>query len=499
MGNVRSLSIKLDELTALMRLQRVYRESSLLCFTETWLHQDMTNSVVSVTGFTLVRADRSAAQSGKKKGGGLAVFVNDRWCNRNHITVKEQHCSKDIELVAVSFRPYYLPREFSHVLVVTVYIPPSADAAVACERVHSTVSQLQTQHPQALILISGDFNHACTPLSATLSNFTQLWRGSSSAISALSAFNTIQPSLLRRKLEVAGVDQHLVAWTINYLTDRPQFVRLRDCVSDVVVCSTGAPQGTVLSPFLFTLYTSDFTYDSHHCHLQKFSDDSAIVGCVSGGDEQEYRGVITDFVSWCEVNHLLLNTSKTKELILDFKRSSPSQSPVNIQGSDIEVVDTFKYLGVHLNNRLDWSNNTDALYRRGQSGIHLLRRLRSFGVCRQLLRTFYDTVVASVVLYGVVCWAGGSAGRSLKRLNKLVRKAGSVLGCTLESIEEVADRRMLAKLTSIMDNPSHPLHQTVEALTSSFSTRLLHPQCKKERYRRSFLPTAIRLYNTVSK
>ncbi|XP_023808257.1 uncharacterized protein LOC111946947 [Oryzias latipes] len=133
----------------------------------------MTNSVVSVNGFTLVRADRSAAQSGKKKGGGLAVFVNDRWCNPNHITVKEQHCSKDIELVAVSVRPYYLPREFSHVLVVTVYIPPSADAAVACERVHSTVSQLQTQHPQALILISGDFNHACTPLPATLSNFTQ--------------------------------------------------------------------------------------------------------------------------------------------------------------------------------------------------------------------------------------------------------------------------------------------------------------------------------------
>ncbi|XP_023812835.1 uncharacterized protein LOC111947686 [Oryzias latipes] len=133
----------------------------------------MTNSVVSVTGFTLVRADRSAAQSGKKKGGGLAVFVNDRWCNPNHITVKEQHCSKDIELVAVSVRPYYLPREFSHVLVGTVYVPPSADAAVACERVHSTVSQLQTQHPQALILISGGFNHACTPLSATLSNFTQ--------------------------------------------------------------------------------------------------------------------------------------------------------------------------------------------------------------------------------------------------------------------------------------------------------------------------------------
>ena len=72
-----------------------------------------------------------------------------------------------------------------------------------------------------------------------------------------SAFNTIHPSLLRGKLEGAGVDCHLAAWTTDYLTNRPQYVRLRDCVSDVVVCSMGAPQGTVFSPFLFTLYTSD--------------------------------------------------------------------------------------------------------------------------------------------------------------------------------------------------------------------------------------------------
>ena len=66
---------------------------------------------------------------------------------------------------------------------------------------------------------------------------------------------------------------------------------------------------------------------------------------------------------------------------------------MNIQGLDIEIVGEYKYLGVHLNNKLDWTTNTDVLYRKGQSRLHLLRRLRSFGVCRTLLRTFYDTVV----------------------------------------------------------------------------------------------------------
>ncbi|KAK3568773.1 hypothetical protein QTP86_017433, partial [Hemibagrus guttatus] len=311
-----------------------------------------------------------------------------------------------------------------------------------------------------------------------------------------SAFNTIQPTLLHRKLERSGMEDHLAAWIIDYLTNRPQYVRLRDCVSEVVVCNTGAPQGTVLSPFLFTLYTSDFRYNTNACHLQKFSDDSAIVGCVSDGNEQEYRDVIKDFVDWCECHHLHLNTNKMKEMVIDFqRRRTPHHTPVTIQGLDIELVGRFKYLGVHLNNRLDWLDNTDALYKKGQSHLHLLRRLGSFGVSRTLLWTFYDTVVASTVLYVIVCWVGGSTERNRKRMNRLVRRASSVLGCPLELVEEVGERRMLAKLRSIMNNTSHPLYGTVEILWRAFSSRLLHPQYRKERYHRSFIPAAVRLYN----
>ncbi|XP_053493480.1 uncharacterized protein LOC128615428 [Ictalurus furcatus] len=170
-GNVRSLSNKMEELTALTRLQREYRECSIMCFTKTWLNDLSTDSLVTLDGFQLVRADRKAKESSKRKGGGIAMFVNERWCNPGHVRVKEQWCTKDIELLAVSMRPYYLPREFSHVIALTVYIPPSADATAAHELLHTVVSQLQTSHPQSLLLISGDFNHAS--LSSTLPTFTQ--------------------------------------------------------------------------------------------------------------------------------------------------------------------------------------------------------------------------------------------------------------------------------------------------------------------------------------
>ncbi|KAI3376347.1 hypothetical protein L3Q82_016830, partial [Scortum barcoo] len=325
-------------------------------------------------------------------------------------------------------RPYYLLREFSHVIAIMTYIPPSASQP-AC---FSTV--LWHSFRQSILkpfLITGDLNHAS--LSATLPNFHQYVncctrdnktldllyaitaahqqkvcsrepccrrKGRAFQSGDRDELRRVQRDLkrkikeckasYRRKMEdhlqqnnarecfqhhppltaqgeagESGASDQLAAWVTNYLTDRPQFVRLQDCVSDVVVCSTGAPQGTVLSPFLFTLYTSDFTYSTDSCHLQKFSDnDTAIVGCVSEGNDCEYRKVIMDFVDWCELNHLQVNASKTKEMVIDFSRKPSSDiAPVNIQGLDIERVRTYKYLGVDLNNKLDWTDNTDSLYK----------------------------------------------------------------------------------------------------------------------------------------
>ena len=93
-----------------------------------------------------------------------------------------------------------------------------------------------------------------------------------------SILNMIQPALLCKKLQNTQVDASTITWMTDYLTNRLQFVRLTGCVSHRVVSSTGAPQGTVFSPFLFSLYTSDFQRKSEFCHLQKYSDDSAVVG-----------------------------------------------------------------------------------------------------------------------------------------------------------------------------------------------------------------------------
>lgn len=171
-----------------------------------------------------------------------------------------------------------------------------------------------------------------------------------------SAFNAIRPHILRDKLEGMGVDSYLTSWVSDYLRGRPQFVRLENCVSETVLSSPGAPQGTVLAPFLFTLHMSD--------------------------GEGEYRELVRTFTHWSGMNHLVLNTSKTKEMVIDLHRSKPTPLlPVSIEGVHIEVVESYRYLGVHLDNRLDWSTNSDALFKKGQSRLQFLCRLRSLNVC----------------------------------------------------------------------------------------------------------------------
>lgn len=94
-------------------------------------------------------------------------------------------------------------------------------------------------------------------------------------------------------------------------------------------------------------------------------------------------------------------------MVIDFRRSRPKPDPVSIQGTDVDLVSNYKYLGVQLDNTLDWSSHMEAVYKKGQSMLYFLRWLQSFNICQPLRCTFYKTDVASAFFFGVVWCAGG--------------------------------------------------------------------------------------------
>ena len=82
-----------------------------------------------------------------------------------------------------------------------------------------------------------------------------------------SAFNTIQSHILLNKLLGMGVNCYLLKWIFSFLTQRPQSTTVGDVKSSVIVTNRGAPQGCVMSPVLFSLYTDDCRSPSNECTL----------------------------------------------------------------------------------------------------------------------------------------------------------------------------------------------------------------------------------------
>ena len=264
--------------------------------------------------------------------------------------------------------------------------------------------------------------------------------------------------------------------------------------------NTCAPRGTVLSPFLFTLYTADGRSSDESCPLTKFADDTAQVGMIKGSDDSVYKKEVENFVNWCEENYLELNATKTKEIVIDFRKTKgTSPEKVTIKGLEVDRVETHKYLGVVFDEKLSFSGNTEAVIKKANSRLYCLRKLRSFNVQSDILSSFYRAAISSVLTFGVVCWGGSITDRDKARLDKIMTKAGQVTGQRQKTFDEEYETRLLAKATRIDRDLTHPFATEFTLRRIERSGRLRQPKCKTKRYEDSFIPQGVTALNKCFK
>ncbi len=104
-----------------------------------------------------------------------------------------------------------------------------------------------------------------------------------------SAFNTVIPHKLTHKMFALGLHSTLCDWLLDFLTGRTQSVRTGNRTSATITKHIGTPLGCVLSPILYTLFTHDCVASHKENIIQKFADDTAVIGRITGGDEAAYR------------------------------------------------------------------------------------------------------------------------------------------------------------------------------------------------------------------
>ncbi|KAK3558350.1 hypothetical protein QTP86_017241 [Hemibagrus guttatus] len=181
-----------------------------------------------------------------------------------------------------------------------------------------------------------------------------------------SAFNTIIPTLLQNKLTQLSVPSSIYQCITSFLTDRHQLVKLGKFTSYSRTTSTGAPQGCVLFPLLFSLYTNDCTSTDPSVKLLKFADDTTVISLIQDGDESAYRQEVEQLPAWCSLNNLELNTLKTVEMIVDFRRNIPALPPLTIMNSTVPTVESFRFLGTTISQDLKWVTHIDSIIKKAQ-------------------------------------------------------------------------------------------------------------------------------------
>ncbi len=160
LANVQSLDNKLCELRARISYQRETRDCSVICLTETWMSAMVPDSAIELTGFSVHRSDRTKELTGKSRGAVVCFYINNLWCDERNIHSIKSFCSPDLEFHMLLCRPFWLPREFTAIIITAVYIHPQANTDQALRELYRNISEQETAHPDAAFIIMGDFNKA---------------------------------------------------------------------------------------------------------------------------------------------------------------------------------------------------------------------------------------------------------------------------------------------------------------------------------------------------
>ena len=153
------------------------------------------------------------------------------------------------------------------------------------------------------------------------------------------------------------------------------------------------------------------------------------------GSESDHGNALTDFISWCDDNFLDLNVSKTKELIIDFRRNSNTAKECIIHKESVEIVTSYKYLGTIFDDHLKFDVNTEAIVKRGQQRIHLLRKLNSFSVSPVILCRFYQSFIESLLSFSFICWFHSLTVKDRNSLNSIVNICSKITGVKQKGLE----------------------------------------------------------------
>uniref|UniRef100_A0A8C7RB61 Reverse transcriptase domain-containing protein n=1 Tax=Oncorhynchus mykiss TaxID=8022 RepID=A0A8C7RB61_ONCMY len=192
------------------------------------------------------------------------------------------------------------------------------------------------------------------------------------------AFDSVNHHILIGRLNSLGFSNDCLAWFTNYFSDRVQCVKSEGLLSGPLAVSMGVPQGSILGPTLFSVYINEVALAAGESLIHLYADGTILY--TSGPSLDTVLTTLQASFNAIQLSfrglQLLLNTSKTKCML--FNRSLPAPTRLSnittLDGSDLEYVDNYKYLGVWLDCKLSFQTHIKHLQSKVKSRIGFLFR-----------------------------------------------------------------------------------------------------------------------------
>ena len=267
-------------------------------------------------------------------------------------------------------------------------------------------------------------NHALTSLTETIrdaldnSNFA-----CGIFVDFQKAFDTVDHNILVSKLEHYGVRGRANDWFKSYLSNRYQYVSVNGFHSKKESMKYGVPQGSVLGPLLFLIYINDLRNAIYHSTVHHFADDTNLLYANKSLKtiQNKVNKDLKSLCTWLRANKISLNASKTELIIFrDPRKKLSLEMKIKIDGKRLTPCSSVKYLGVYIDQHLNWNVHLSELKPKLSRAVGMLSKIRYY-VNKETLRMVYFGIFSSLLTYGVQIW--GQHNAITKKLQVLQNKA----------------------------------------------------------------------------
>jgi hypothetical protein len=314
------------------------------------------------------------------------------------------------------------------------------------------------------------------------------------------AFDLVNHKRLMQKLKKL-LPPYLTSWIAEWLSDRKQRVKCGNTYSLWELVVAGVIQGSVLGPILFLLYISDINeYLPAGAYHPKYADDilaySTFIDILDDHTQQSIDGMAI----WSKENHMRLNTIKTQHMIISKKQQqSTQQLTATLNDIDLKLVEKYEYLGVVLNNNMNYDAQWEVTSSKTNPHIYLLKKLRRMGFTENKLVCVYKSLTLSQYIYGAPLLASAST-RAKKEMQAQQRRFLNVIGISTERalhvhnikpVEDFLNEQCVNIVQRILKDPHHPI--TISIHRNKYNNNIILPRTNTTQYQNSVLQKSLRI------